>query len=147
MLGRIISYRQKNNHVVILVLAELWRQKYNSTNGRRVLLLPWTILNVRRRLKTSFDLSRVRKTVLKELVATLLHDVVVPGSVKGSLRSDFRIDFCSTTYSGRGVLPYKSDGGPLRKISRTSFAPFTIDAKLVMNSTICWNVLTHHFLI
>ena len=27
------------------------------------------------------------------------------------------------------------------------FAPFVIDPKLVMNSTICWSVLTHHFLI
>ena len=27
------------------------------------------------------------------------------------------------------------------------FAPFVIHPKLVMNSTICWNVPTHHFLI
>ena len=37
---------------------------------------------------------------------------------------------------------------PLAKMPELrGFAPFVIDPKLVMNSTICWNVLTHHFLI
>ena len=40
------------------------------------------------------------------------------------------------------------ESGRYKKIPELrGFAPFVIDPKLVMNSTICWNVPTHHFLI
>ena len=42
------------------------------------------------------------------------------------------------------LLPIES-GATRRYPELRGFAPFVIDSKLVMNSTICWNVFSHHF--
>ena len=122
-------------HVKIIAL--LWKTEpdlnatfINFTNSKR-------LLNMRQVNMTSRRLWQSEIDGFKSLLEWKMPlEILSPAG----LRFMPKCEFLATRY-------LLNLGATRRYPELRGFAPFVIDPKLVMNSTICWNVPTHHFLI